>query len=43
MKFIVAISWFKIKVDNKFYTQQLCISHIIQRMKLQSAEIQYVE
>ena len=45
IKFIVevyAVSWFEIKRDSKFHNQQLYIFNMIQRIKLQSEEIQSI-
>ncbi|XP_065659644.1 uncharacterized protein LOC136083793 [Hydra vulgaris] len=45
IKFIVqvyAVSWFEIKLDNKFHNQQLYIFNMIKRIKEQSEEIKII-
>jgi hypothetical protein len=45
IKFIVqvyAVSWFEIKLDNKFHNQQLYIFNMIKRIKEQSEEIKTI-
>lgn len=39
---VYAVSWFEIKSNSKFHNQQLHLFNMIQRIKEQSAEIQYI-